>query len=98
MAARFKRRIKREMGAEKTSIWIGKGGATTQIMDEVSRQLDQREMVKIKALKSALRDEEAKTMAEKIAQGTEATLIDVRGHTFVLYKRRKRGKVLKKPL
>ncbi len=98
MAARFKRRIKREMGAEKPSIWIGKGGATAQIMDEVSRQLDQKEVVKIKALKSALRDEEAKTMAEKIAQGTEATLIDVRGHTFVLYKRRKRGKKFKKPL
>ncbi len=90
MAARFKRRIKREMGVEKPSIWIGKGGATTQIMDEVSRQLDQKEMVKIKALKSALRDEEAKTMAAKIAQQTEATLIDVRGHTFILYRRRKR--------
>jgi len=98
MAAKFKRRIKREMGAEKPSIWVGKGGATTQIMDEVSRQLDQREMVKIKALKSALRDEEAKAIAEKIAQGTEATIVDVRGHTFVLYKRRKRGKGLKKPL
>jgi len=97
-AAKFKRRIKREMGAEKPSIWIGKGGATAQIMDEVSRQLDQREMVKIRALKSALKDDEAKAVAEKIAQGTEATLIDVRGHTFVLYKRRKKRKELKKPL
>jgi len=97
-AVKFKRRIKREMDGEKPSIWIGKGGATTQIMDEISRQLDQRETVKIKALKTALKDEEAKTMAEKIAQGTEATLIDVRGHTFVLYKRQKRRKELKKPL
>jgi len=92
VAAKFKRRIRREMGAEKPSIWVGKGGATAQIMDEVSRQLDQKEIVKIKALKTALKYEEAKTMAEKIAQGTEATLIDVRGHTFVLYKRRKGGK------
>jgi len=91
-AAKFKRRIKREMGAEKPSVWIGKDGATTQIMDEVSRQLDQREMVKIKALKSALKDEEAEAMAEKIAHETEATLIDVRGHTIVLYRQRKRGR------
>ncbi|MEM2936901.1 MAG: YhbY family RNA-binding protein, partial [Candidatus Bathyarchaeia archaeon] len=76
----------------KARIWIGKSGATAQIMDEISRQLDQREIVKIKALKSALRGEEAKTMAEKIARGTDATLIDVRGHTFVLYKRRKGGR------
>jgi len=90
MAAKFKRRIKREMSAEKPSIWIGKDGATNQIADEISRQLDQKEIVKIKALKTALRDEEAKTVAARIAQQTEATLIDVRGHTFVLYRRRKR--------
>jgi len=90
MAAKFKRRIKREMSAEKPSIWIGKDGATNQIADEISRQLDQKEIVKIKALKTALRDEEAKTVAARIAQQTEATLIDVRGHTFILYRRRKR--------
>lgn len=90
MAAKFKRRIKREMVAEKPTIWIGKDGATPQIMDEVSRQLDQKEMVKVKALKSALRDEDAKTVGARIAQQTEATLIDIRGHTFVLYRRRKR--------
>jgi len=87
---KFKRRIKREMDAEKPSIWIGKDGVTNEIADEISRQLDKREMVKIKALKTALRDEEAKTVAARIAQQTEATLIDVRGHTFVLYRRRKR--------
>jgi len=86
----MKRRIKRELSMEKPTIWVGKEGATPQIMEEISRQLDKREMVKIRVLKSALKEEEAKSIASKIAQQTSSTLIEVRGHTFMLYKRRKR--------
>lgn len=86
----MKRRIKRELNAEKPTIRIGKEGAAPQIANEVSRQLDQREMVKVKILKSALKNEMAKNVAAKIAQKTSSTLIDVRGHTFILYRPRRR--------
>jgi len=87
---RMKRRIKRELSVEKPTIWVGKEGATPQIMEEISKQLDKREMLKIRVLKSALKEEEAKGIASKIAQQTNSTLIEVRGHTLMLYKRRKR--------
>ncbi len=90
MSSKLKLRIKREMSAEKPTIWIGKKGMSSQTMNEVSRQLDQNEIVKVKVLKAALKDEEAKNVAAKIAQETDSSLIDVRGHTFVLYKPRKR--------
>ncbi len=86
---KMRRRIKRELSSEKPTTWIGKNGATEQVIAEISRQLDKREMVKIKMLKSALRNKEAETMASEIAQQTGANLIDVRGHTMMLYKRRK---------
>ena len=60
------------------------------MVEEVSRQLKKKEVVKIRVLKSALRNEEAKAVASKIAEETGANLIDLRGHTIVLYKRRKR--------
>lgn len=88
---RMKRRIKRELSVEKPTIWVGKGGATPQIIGEISRQLEKREIVKVRILKSALEDEEAKNVASKIAQQTVSTLIEVRGHTFLLYKRRRKG-------
>ena len=88
---KMKRRIKRELSAEKPTIWVGKEGATPQIVNEISRQLEKREMVKVRILKSALKDEEAKSVASKIAEQTSSTLIEVRGHTLILYKRRKRG-------
>ena len=90
ITSKIRRRVKRELSSEKPTIWIGKNGATEQIIAEISRQLDNRESVKIKMLKSALRDKEVKAVASKIAQQTGANLIDVRGHTIMLYKRRKR--------
>ncbi len=92
---KMKRRIKREVSAEKPTIWVGKQGAA-QIVNEVSRQLDQREIVKVKLLKSALRTEITKDIASKMAQKTSSTLIDVRGHTFILY--RPQRKKSEKPL
>ncbi len=89
-ASKLKLRMKREVGAEKPTVWIGKEGVDPRIMGEISRQLDKREIVKIRVLKSALGKEGAKTMAARIAEETASTLIDVRGHTFVLYKPRKR--------
>jgi RNA-binding protein YhbY len=35
--------------------------------------------------KSALAHDEAKKIASKIAEQTEASLVEVRGHTFMLY-------------
>jgi len=85
----MKRRIKRELSAERPTIWVGKEGAAPRIVNEVSRQLDQREMVKVKILKSALKSEETKNVASKIAEQTSSTLIDIRGHTFILYRARR---------
>jgi len=87
---RMKRRIKSELSTEKPTIWIGKEGASPPILNEISRQLEKREMVKVKVLKSALKEEETREIASRIAQKTESTLIDVRGHTIILYKIRKK--------
>ena len=92
ITSKMKRRIKNELSAEKPTIWIGKEGASSQILNEISRQLEKREMVKIKVLRSALKEEETKRIASKIALQTESTLIDVRGHMIILYKPRKRKK------
>jgi RNA-binding protein YhbY len=47
-------------------------------------------MVKVKILKSALAADEAKQIATKIAEQTGSSLVEVRGHTFMLYRRSKK--------
>jgi RNA-binding protein len=88
----MKRRIQQELSTEKPTVWIGKGGATTQLINEINNQLKKREMIKAKILKTALKEEKAREVATKIAKQTNSTLIEVRGHTFMLYKPRKRRK------
>jgi len=89
LTKRMRRRIREELNTEKPTVWIGKEGATAQIINEISSQLKKREMIKAKILKTALKEEKAKDIATKIATETESTLIEVRGHTFMLYKPRK---------
>jgi putative YhbY family RNA-binding protein len=89
LTAGMKRRIKHELGAEKPTVWIGKEGTTARIIAEINRQLDTKEMTKIRILKTVLQEEKAKTLASLIAEQTGAALVEVRGHTFILYRRRK---------
>jgi len=86
----MKRRIKREFSLQKPTVWVGKEGATTKIINEINRQLEQHEIVKAKIHQTALKDLEAKDIATNIVTQTNSTLIDLRGHTLILYKKRKR--------
>jgi len=87
---KMKRRIRQEWSAQKPTVWVGKEGATQRIINEINRQLEQHEVVKAKIHQTALKEQEAKDIATNIAAQTNSTLIDTRGHTMVLYKKRKR--------
>ena len=60
------------------------------MIKEVTKQLGAREIIKIKILKTALQEENTKYIAASIAKQTESELIDVRGHTFLLFKKKKK--------
>ena len=86
----MKRHVKHELKEEKPTIHVGKEGFTVQSAKEIEKQLDQNKMVKVKILKSALQTETAKVIATKAAEQTSASLVEVRGHVFILYRRRKK--------
>ncbi len=91
ITSRMKRRMKREFSSESPTVWVGKEGSTPQILNEISRQLEQHEVVKGRMLQTALKDEGAKEIALRIAKETESTLVEVRGHTFILYRRKRKA-------
>ncbi|MDI6904839.1 MAG: YhbY family RNA-binding protein [Candidatus Bathyarchaeia archaeon] len=90
LTAGMKRRIKRKLSGEKPTIRIGKNKVSQELLKEIEKQLEKKEMLKIKILKTALQEDEAKQIASRIAEQTEASLVEVRGHTFMLYKRRRK--------
>jgi RNA-binding protein len=66
------------------TVWIGKQGCTGTVVEEIIQQLEKRKIVKVKALPNTEID------AEDVAARTGSDLIEVRGKTFVLARRRKK--------
>lgn len=85
-----KRFVKRQLAEERPTVQIGKNGPSQEIIQEISKQLDKNKMVKVKIRKTALQTNEARDMASEIAAQTESVLVEVRGHTFMLYKRKQK--------
>ena len=81
-----KRQIKRKLSFKKPTIWIGKNGVSQQMLAEIDRQLEKTEMVKVRILKTALTSNKAKAVASTISQSTKSTIVEVRGHTIILYR------------
>ena len=91
ITTRMKRHVRHELKEEKPTIWVGKDGLTPQVQAEVEKQLQRSKMVKIRILPSALQgDVTAKVIATKAAEETDSALVEVRGHVFILYRRRKK--------
>ncbi|MDI6847564.1 MAG: YhbY family RNA-binding protein [Candidatus Bathyarchaeia archaeon] len=72
LTAGMKRRIKHKLSGEKPTIRIGKNKVSQELLKEIEKQLEKKEMLKIKILKTALQEDEAKQIASRIAEQTEA--------------------------
>jgi RNA-binding protein len=83
----MKRHVRHELKYEKPTLWVGKDGFTPQVLNEVEKQLSKQKMLKIRILKTALEKETAQVIATRAAEQTGASLVEVRGHVFILYRR-----------
>ena len=70
----------------KPVVWIGKNGLNLDVFDEIHRQLDKKELVKIKFTKSFISEKDKKQVAEEIISKTNSELICFVGFTITLYK------------
>ena len=68
------------------TINIGKNGVNENVIEEIKRQLEANEIVKLKFAKNIARDKDK--YIDDIVTQTKAKLIDVRGHVAVIYKKK----------
>ncbi|MBE6491605.1 MAG: YhbY family RNA-binding protein [Methanobrevibacter sp.] len=68
------------------TINIGKAGVNDNVIEEIKRQLEANEIVKLKFAKNIARDKD--DYIDEIITKTRAKLIDVRGHVAVIYKKK----------
>jgi RNA-binding protein len=64
------------------TVWVGKAGIES-VVEELSDQLDDRDVVKVKFLRSARGGDETADLAADLAERTGAEVVDVRGNTAV---------------
>jgi len=65
------------------TVWVGKAGPEA-VVDELDSQLSERELVKLKFLRSARAGTDAETLAADLADEVSASVVDTRGNTAVL--------------
>ncbi len=94
ITCKMKTRMKREMSSEKPTVWVGKKGVSENLLNEIAKQLEKNELVKVKISRSILKLEDMEDIIKKMLDGTGSALIDRRGRTVVLYKPAKKKKPL----
>ena len=68
------------------TIQIGKNGVTPHLIAELTEQLRQRKLVKVKILSSAFRGSGRDEILKELAGGSRAYLVEVRGNTALFFK------------
>ena len=90
ITTRMKRHVRHVLKDENPTIWVGKDGLTEQSIGEIEKQLQRSKMVKVKILPAALVElNTAESIAKKAAQQTDSALVEVRGHVFILFRKRR---------
>ncbi len=90
ITTKMKRHVRHELKEEGPTIWVGKDGLKPTVVAEVEKQLQKEKMVKIRILRSALASDTAKAIAARTAEQVGAALVEVRGHVFIIYRRRRK--------
>lgn len=79
------KRYLRGLGSTQESIiQIGKGGVVPGIVQQAEEALEARELVKVRVLNNC--PEETKEVAGQLSQKVGAALVQVIGHTFLLFR------------
>jgi len=67
------------------TVWVGKAGVDA-VVDELDDQLANRDLVKVKFLRSARGSASTDALAEDLADRVDATLVETRGNTGVFHR------------
>lgn len=76
------RELKRRIHDLDVTVWVGKSGLDP-VADELSDQLTDTDLVKVKFLRSSRGGTTTEALADELADRVGAELVDTRGHTAV---------------
>jgi len=74
---------------------VGKGGVNDNMIKQIADALEARELIKVSVLQNC--GEDKREVAEQLAKGARAELVQVIGSIIVLYKESKESKKIELP-
>ena len=74
---------------------VGKGGVNENMIKQISEALEVRELLKVSILQNC--EEDKNEIARELAEGTKSELVQLIGHTIVLYKESRENKTIVLP-
>lgn len=74
---------------------VGKGGVNENMVKQIANALEARELIKVSVLQNC--GEDKREVAEELAKGTRAELVQVIGSIIVLYKESRESKKIELP-
>lgn len=81
-----KKLYKKEAIQLKPNIYIGKNGMSINVLSEIKKQLKLKKLIKIKVYKQE-NISNLKNIAIELVSSCKANIINIIGHTIVLYKK-----------
>ena len=91
LTGKNKSKLRSMAQTRKAIVMIGKDGITDNLCESLWNALEAHELVKISLLKTA--PITTKEAATQMATATRSEIVQVIGHTFVLYRRSKKNKL-----
>lgn len=76
--------LRKEAHELDVTVWVGKGGIDA-VTEELSDQLADRKLVKVKFHRAARGSGTTEEVAEDLAEAVDATLVETRGNTAVYH-------------
>lgn len=67
------------------TVWVGKSGIES-VEDELDDQLKERDVVKVKFLRSARGERDTEELADDLRERVDADLVETRGNTAVYHR------------
>ncbi len=81
-------KVKKVIAGE-AHVRIGKNGVTEQVVEEIKRRLKKEGVIKVRVLRSLIKaGASIEEIASEVASKARAEVVDIRGHVFVLVKRK----------
>ena len=82
LTGKQKRYLRKHAHHLKPIFQVGKSGVTENMVSQISDVLEKRELLKVSILQNCIEDKE--TIADKLAKGTHAEIVQIIGNNIVL--------------